>query len=313
MYNYLPLVSVGLPVYNGENYVKSAIESILAQTYTNFELIISDNASTDSTQKICEEMAQKDSRIKYFRNEINIGASGNFRRVFELSAGKYFKWTGHDDVSAPGLLESLVNVLEHKEDYILCYSRTTRINEKDEVITSGYSDGLALYGNTPQKRLGQFFHRFRSNTYCEPAFGLVRREVLAKTRLIEGYIASDEIMLGELAMRGRFFEVPESYFFRRIHPDAAGHKNRSVKDLAAWYNPGNRKKLQLRRWRMFAGYMDAVRRVPLSAYSKIACYWQVLLWAARHWKGLSFEILILIRQLFSAKKQAKTNYVLGTK
>lgn len=289
--NHVPLVSVGLPVYNGENYISYAIESVLAQTFADFELVISDNCSTDSTEQICRRYASMDSRVRYFRNAENIGASGNFRRVFELSRGRYFKWTGHDDISAPELLEKLTCVLENNSDIILCYSRTTRIDAAGNPTTNGYSDGLDLREDDPVDRLRHFYNRFKKNTYCEPAFGLVRREVLEKTTLIGNYVAADEIMLAELALRGKFFEVEDSLFYRRIHPAAAGHANRSVKDLAAWYDPKNRSKQHRKRWKMLKGYIEAVKRVPLSKKDRILCHYQVALWALRHYRGLTYELI----------------------
>src|SRR3974377_1117825 len=100
----VPKVSIGLPVYNGENYLRLAIDSILTQDYTDFELIISDNASADATQEICREYTARDCRIRYYRNKINIGASGNYNRVFELARGGLFKWAAHDDVHLPAFL-----------------------------------------------------------------------------------------------------------------------------------------------------------------------------------------------------------------
>src|ERR1700737_2789384 len=94
---HVPRVSIGLPVYNGERYLRFAIDSLLEQDYINFELIISDNASTDATQAICQEFADKDPRVRYYRNQTNLGASGNYDRVFELARGDLFKWAAHDD------------------------------------------------------------------------------------------------------------------------------------------------------------------------------------------------------------------------
>jgi len=86
-----PIISIGMPVYNGQAFIESAIKSILEQTFEDFELILSDNASNDKTQEICLDYKQQDNRIRYFRNEVNLGAAQNYNRVFELSKGKYFK------------------------------------------------------------------------------------------------------------------------------------------------------------------------------------------------------------------------------
>jgi glycosyltransferase involved in cell wall biosynthesis len=110
-----PKVSIGLPVYNGENFIREAIDSILGQIFCDFELIISDNASSDGTEEICRSYAGRDQRVRYYRNEENIGSSGNYTRVFLLAKGKYFKWTAHDDICKPDFIEKCIEVLD-KDD-----------------------------------------------------------------------------------------------------------------------------------------------------------------------------------------------------
>ena len=105
-------LTIGLPVYNGDNFLEECLESILAQTFRDFKLIISDNASTDRTESICRRFAENDPRVKYYRNEKNIGAAPNFNRVFELSNTEYFKWIAHDDVHKPDFVEQCVHILE---------------------------------------------------------------------------------------------------------------------------------------------------------------------------------------------------------
>src|ERR1700761_38911 len=106
--NSKPLLSIGLFVYNGERYIREAIDSFLSQTFTDFELIISDNASTDATEQICLDYAAKDSRVRYSRNPRNMGAGWNVRRVAELATGKYFRWAACDDRCEPDLLRTCV-------------------------------------------------------------------------------------------------------------------------------------------------------------------------------------------------------------
>jgi glycosyltransferase involved in cell wall biosynthesis len=292
-----PTVSIGIPVYNGGDYLIEAIDSILSQTYTDFELIICDNASTDKTESVCRAYAEADPRIKYYRNEENIGAAGNFRKVFELSKGKYFKWMGHDDICAPELVAACVKKLEEDESVILCYSCTTRIDENGKVITKNYCDELNLDSDKPSERFKRFQRRFRSNTFCEPVLGFHRVEILKQTPLIGTYVSSDEILLGELAMRGKIYEVPESLFYRRLHSKQAGQSNRSFKDLSAWYDPKNKKKLQMRRWKMFTEYIKSVDRVPMDMSERIDCYFEMAKWFIAHWRGLSFDAIIFSRQL----------------
>ena len=117
-----PLLSIGMPVYNGQNYIKEAVNSILRQTFKDFELIISDNGSSDGTQKICEECAHKDKRIKYIRHEHNRGASWNFNYVAGLASGKYFKWAGHDDNLDPEFLKECVMARKKRCRNIIIHS-----------------------------------------------------------------------------------------------------------------------------------------------------------------------------------------------
>ena len=104
-------ISIGLPVFNGETYLQTALESLCAQTFEDFELLIVDNASTDRTGEICRKAANHDRRIKYFRNTENIGAAKNFNKAFEISNSEYFKWAAHDDICAPQFLEKTAHII----------------------------------------------------------------------------------------------------------------------------------------------------------------------------------------------------------
>ena len=128
------VLSVGLPVYNGEKYLESAIDSILNQTYKDYELIIVDNASSDKTQEICIKYARKDPRIKYYRNHYNVGGPRNYNIAFELSSGKYFKWTAHDDILDIKYLEECINILDSDDGIVLCHSRVGCIDKNGDLI-----------------------------------------------------------------------------------------------------------------------------------------------------------------------------------
>ena len=115
-----PRLSIGLPVFNGADYLEEALRSILAQTFTDFELVISDNASTDGTEDICRAYAMKDRRVKYHRNPKNIGATQNWYRVFDLSCGEYFASAAHDDLYAADYMEKCISVLDRDPSIIVC-------------------------------------------------------------------------------------------------------------------------------------------------------------------------------------------------
>jgi glycosyltransferase involved in cell wall biosynthesis len=123
MGNRNPAVSIGLPVYNGERYLALAIRSVLEQTFEDFELIISDNASTDGTQEMAREFARADRRVRYQRMSRNLGPARNFNRLTLLARGRYFQWISHDDLWAPSLLAELVSPLDIDESVILSHSR----------------------------------------------------------------------------------------------------------------------------------------------------------------------------------------------
>ena len=127
-------VSVILPVYNGENFVREAIESVLGQTWRDFEFLILDNASTDRTPQICRAYADRDTRIRYYRHPKNLGAAANHNAGFQLSAGEYVKYIAHDDVWEPTLLEKSVRILDENPGVILVYPKTVLIDEMGNTI-----------------------------------------------------------------------------------------------------------------------------------------------------------------------------------
>jgi len=213
----MPQVSIGMPVYNGERFMRQAIDSVLGQTFADFELIISDNASTDDTEKICRAYARRDPRIRYFRNETNIGAARNFNRVFRLSSGEYYKLANADDACAPDLVASCAGVLDRYPEVVLAYAQTTLIDERDTVICE-YDDGLDLRSTDVTERFRAAMHGVKLVNVFQ---GLLRSSAMRKTRLMGSYCASDVLLLEELALYGQFWEIPRRLFFRRLHSRAA--------------------------------------------------------------------------------------------
>ena len=179
-----PQVGIGLPVFNGEGYLEEALDSILAQTHKDFELIISDNASTDRTRQICRTYAAHDPRVRYYRNKENLGASRNFNRVFELSSGKYFKWAAHDDLLAPEFLAKCVEVLERDPSVVLCHSGTMCIDKHGRWIRRNKSSNGG-YSQKPHERFRAQLSFFKP---CWKIFGLIRADSLRKTPIMGEYI-----------------------------------------------------------------------------------------------------------------------------
>lgn len=208
-------VSLGLPVYNGENFIAEAIQSLLDQDFADFELIITDNASTDRTAEICRAFAASDCRIRYFPNGRNLGAGPNFNRAFELSCGTYFKWCAHDDLISRNFLKEAVRVLDEKASAVIAYPTLQGI-DRHGALTPYREGGLPDMGGwSPASR----FRTFATELGCDAAvFGLCRRGALALTSLHESYYGSDRALLAEMALLGEFIHVPNAILYNRDHP-----------------------------------------------------------------------------------------------
>jgi glycosyltransferase involved in cell wall biosynthesis len=286
-----PKVSIGMPVYNGSRYVAEAIESILNQTFTDFELIICDNASTDDTGEICQSYASRDPRIRYVRNERNVGAAPNYNKTFQLARGKYFRWNAHDDIIEPTYLEKLVPVLDNDPGIVLAHSYTRLIDEHSETINfPREADGGArlehlvpgrgklIYGVDPLDRKldsHRVDQRFRSvvlrTFWCHEIFGLMRREQLGRGGLMEAFYGTDKVILAEMAAQGRFYIHPEELFLNRRHPEQSGSiDDKRTRD--AWNDARAAKMWLSRRTIRMRGLMRAVRLGSMSARDRAACY-----------------------------------------
>jgi glycosyltransferase involved in cell wall biosynthesis len=269
-----PRVSVGLPVYNGERFLEAAIDSLLGQTSADFELIISDNGSTDGTEAICRRYASIDSRVRYYRSERNRGAAWNHNRVVELASAPYFKWAAHDDICAPAFLERCADVLDREPSVILCYARTVLIDEEGRRL-GPCGDRCAPGSADPYLR---FRDLMETLALSNPMYGVIRTSVLRKTALLGSYPASDLVLLGELALRGAFHLVPETLFFRRDHAQKSSRSNPATAALATWYDPGNQDKIVLRYWRLLAEYFNGITRTPMALSARARCYVYMLHW-----------------------------------
>jgi glycosyltransferase involved in cell wall biosynthesis len=294
-----PRVSIGLFVRNGENYLRAALDSLLAQTYTAFELIVSDNASTDATAEICRSYAARDSRIRYLRNAVDLGAAPNANRVFEPAAGEYFKWATHDDVCAPTFLERCVGVLDRFPAVVLCYARTLFVDEQGRPLEYYHGDSLHLRFATPYERYHAYHQRFRRRGNCNPIFGVMRAGVLRETPRFGSYPSSDMILLGELALRGEIHEVQEYLYQRRDHPLRSVRLHARLEERAQWFDTSQRPSVQLPRWRWFGEYLRAVTRVPMSPADKLRCYLETGGWLVRHRRGLLGDLTGVAHQLIS--------------
>jgi len=296
----MPRVSIGLPVYNGEKYLEEVIESLLTQTFDDFELIISDNASTDRTRQICEQYTKKDFRVRYYRNEKNIGAADNFNKIFNLSSGEYFKWAAGDDILHPKFLSKCVEILEKEQDVVLCHSKTLRIDESGKVTGSYY---LPMRYNSPEVSL-RFKDLILKPHSCVMIFGVVKSDILKKTNLIGPYLGSDRNLLAELSLHGRLYEIPEFLFSRRDHSDASVRKY-PIRERIAWFDTRKTNCIILPSWRNLFEYFRSTTRVSITFSDRIKCLRYLILWVKENWRWLGSDIRFAAKQLVNLNRVHK--------
>jgi glycosyltransferase involved in cell wall biosynthesis len=261
----MPRVSIGLPVYNGERYIAETLDSLLAQTFGDFELIICDNASTDRTEAICRAHAARDPRIYYVRNAENLGVARNSRRAFELSSGEYFRWASCDDLFAPEGLARCVEILDREPSVVLTYPKTRLIDDRGGVI-SEYDDGLHIQSSMASARFAQVLAKLG---YVNVLYGLMRANILRHTELLRDYPGGDIPLVAELALYGKFWEIPEFLFYRRFHPAASSSFKDDISHMQESFYPKTGGQMPLKEWRNLCAHVRSVRRAPLDLAEKI--------------------------------------------
>jgi glycosyltransferase involved in cell wall biosynthesis len=281
-----PRVSVGMPVYNGERFLEEALGSILAQSFDDFEVVISDNASTDRTEEICRAYAHKDGRIRYFRMRDNYGVVDNFNNVFRLSTGEYFKWASSDDVCEHDYLRKAVEVLDQDATVVLVWAKTLGIDEHGSTVPlpgeiSDLNSAESVYSPDPTVR----FRRLLRNIWWVdgPIYGVIRATALSQTRSVHPrHMSGDQILLTELSLKGRFYEIPDERFLSRVHAGKTSRQQKTLRNRAALVDqmdPGTGVHAW---WRMLRGYpqrivmyLRCIADAPLSSRQKWLCRLEV--------------------------------------
>jgi len=268
-----PRLTIGLPVYNGESLLPEAIDALLGQSYEDFELVISDNASTDGTARICRGYAEQDPRVRYIRQPLNIGLVANHNFLVGQARGEFFKWASHDDLYARDYLRVCVGALDENPDAVLAHAWCAVIDENRDLIRwSGYPEATA----SPRA-----IERFRAMLFDgkgDWTYAVYRTSVLRRTPLHATYHGGDRTMITELALHGRLLQVPEWMFFRRDHPG----QHQGTRQWSAVYDPGRASRLRNPAIRLYAeyvwGFVAAVRRVPMPGTDKRECYGHLARW-----------------------------------
>lgn len=311
MYGQRPRVSLGLPVYNGERYLRHALDAMLAQTFRDFELIICDNASTDATESICRDYAARDQRIHYHRNAQNLGAAPNYNRTFALSRGQYFKWVAHDDLCAPEYLSHAVHILDRDPDIVLCHAQTVFIDPDGQELRfdaihrrffdrsgRGYREPESLPGLDAVKPATRYEEVLLHMRWCFEVFGLIRAEALRQTSLIGPYYGSDKVLLAELSLMGRFTQLPEPLFFRRCHAEQSSFARSKagtwIVRQSRWKFPHlwGFGKFIFPRLMCAMGYFGAIPKAPLPWDERGRCLRVFMRWLCRrnHWRRFAGEV-----------------------
>ena len=284
-----PPLTVGMPVYNGERYVADAIEAILGQTYGDFDFVISDNASTDGTEDICRSYAGNDQRIVYSRLPENRGATPNFNRVFLMSRSPLFKFAASDDVCAPRFLD--VCMAAHRDagdKAVLCFPTTIKIDAEGKHLGT-IEERMDLRQSTPHARFRAYLqHYYLSNCF----YGVVRSAVYGSTRMLKSYDSSDMVLLGELALRGQFWQLDEPLFLRRFHVQMSHKANPTPRRIRRWQDTSIRDRASLPRSRMFWEFLRAIDTTELSTTEKMRCRRELAtVWLPKKWKSMVRELV----------------------
>lgn len=292
-----PQVTIGMPLYQAERYLREAVDSALSQSFEALTVLLCDNASTDGTQSICEEYAAHDRRVRFVPSPINRGAAWNFNRSFELCETPYFMWLAHDDRLRPTLLEKATSVLDQDQSVALCYGKTEFI-DADGKSLGPYDDGLHLNQTDPSARLRAHLRRYQGPSYCNPVYGLYRTRALARTPVMGAYPSSDIVLLGATALNGRILEIPEILFERREHPKRSVKAHPSMQERAEWFAPGSGELPQYPTWRFFKEYVRSIELAPLDPQQRLRCFRTLLAaYALPNQKELWVETRCLLGQL----------------
>ncbi len=278
----VPRVTFGLPVRNGEDSIAKCLDSILAQEFADFEIVICDNCSTDRTREILDEYATKDDRVRVCLNESNVGLVENFNRVFRLARGEYFRWIGADDWLEPGYTGACVDALDADPEAIVATTFFGLHYERGGVDFEEFR-GEYLESPDPVRRLARLLWFFHAGAAIyEPTYALMRREALARTQLFQIHHSQDWLLTTELCLGGRFVHVPRCLFHRSWpEVDSSSH----YAHLFEMY-PERAPQLKKSPWRLMSAMFALVSRAQgLSPAQRRQCRWTIFWWCmGRVWR-----------------------------
>jgi glycosyltransferase involved in cell wall biosynthesis len=295
-------IVIGIPVYNGANYLTAAIEGILHQTYGDFELVISDNASTDDTEEICRDHARRDDRIRYVRQPRNLGAAANHNALVRMTDSEYFKWAAHDDMIAPGFLAACVEVLDREPSVVLASPASMLIDEGGTPLQYSPERGGMIDradvcwpvlpegndGLTAADPVVRFTAVMLKMVMCVEIFGLMRRSALLRTSLQGPFSGADKVLLAEMSLLGQFWLGSETLFSRRCHSQQFSASSSGA--YRAWWFSGRSDSIFTQQMKLLIAYLRALGTTGLSLQQRYDCLCAIAdraISRGQHWKRLT--------------------------
>jgi glycosyltransferase involved in cell wall biosynthesis len=280
-----PLVSIGMPLYNDEDFLEESLNSLLNQTFSNFELIISDDASTDNSSEICKKYKDNDKKIKYYRNEKNLGEIANFNKALSFAKGKYFMWASGHDIWKPSFIEKCVEKLESEPSAVACTTFYNHVDTKGNFI----------------KRNTRVFNTINNSKFVgfikaiwilfDPViYGVIKTKELKKTRGYLYVLGPDHVVRVELSLFGKFTQIPEPLFsFRKKRKEDT--KQADERRLKSWkqFNKMNWFYLKLPHLATVHEYAKSTRLHCDNLFSKII--YSIIAYLVR---GLRYGKLIIV-------------------
>ncbi|MEM6782478.1 MAG: glycosyltransferase family 2 protein [Bacteroidota bacterium] len=289
-----PTVAIGLPVYNGERYLEQTLRSLLAQTFEDFVLVVVDNASTDATEELVLAAMRRDERVRYVRNDENVGASKNHNRAFAACRrfdAPYFRWAAYDDLLHPTYLEETVTALKASPEAVLVHPAVRLIDDTGaglpyDAPRGGYAlpgGGIWPYrlSDTDALSAPDPVVRYAASLGSGPAVyvthGLIRTDALKQT---SGYLLHgvEDVLMAELALRGPFVRLSAPLFEMRMHPGSTHHMSREEYLV---YEGGAVVSKDIASYRRAFNFLRALQQSPLSAPQKRRAFAAWLRFAVR--------------------------------
>jgi len=311
-----PRVSIGMPVRNGQKYIREAIDSICAQTFTDWELIVCDNASTDATEQIVRDYAARDPRVRYHRNPTDIGPANNHNVGVQLSRGEYFRWHAHDDMIAPTYLEECVKALDADPMIVCAYPRTIIVDDKGAFIEN-YDFRVQSNAAKPSTRFAQLVLVKHRHHRAVEIFGLMRASELKKTPLEGSFARGDSVLIVRMALLGRYVELEPRLFLSRSHPSQSmqqlparlkDNRGRALFSSVLgtgplpppeWWDSKLKGRITFPEWRLMREYFAAIADTKLGVVEAAKCYGIMAAWTVLNLPKLARDCIVALEQLLA--------------